>query len=118
MSLASLLFRSLFHLLLSVLITVVSMQTENWTEDTFSNHFIEDRAKFLYQLVNPEAVISNLDSDIDYTDTSLDVEIEADNGMIGIDMDRQYWWGTKDQELFKCSIVATIISTAWTATIH
>ena len=65
-----------------------------------TSQYIEDRAKFLYHLVNPEATISNLESDIDFTDKRLGVAIEADNGMIGVDMDREYWWGTEGQDVF------------------
>ncbi len=65
-----------------------------------SSQFIKDRATFLYHLVHPEATISNLDSDIDFTDKSLGVEIDVDNGMNGVDMDREYWWGTENQDIF------------------
>jgi Ca2+-binding RTX toxin-like protein len=66
-----------------------------------SMQYIEDRAKFLYYLTHPEAVVSNFDPDVDFVDNRLGISLEVDNGMIGADDDSQYLFGNLEGELLE-----------------
>jgi Ca2+-binding RTX toxin-like protein len=73
--------------------------SETNRDGDLSSKYIEDRAKFLYYLAHPDATVSSFESDIDFVDTRLGVSLEVDNGMNGVDADRQYLFGNLEGEL-------------------
>jgi Ca2+-binding RTX toxin-like protein len=68
-------------------------------EGDLSDQYIEDRAKFLYYLAHTEATVPNTEPDIDFIDRRLGISLEVDNGMVGMDGDTQYIFGSSENNI-------------------